>query len=202
MRRSSAIKGCSLINLPAMRLLFSRRPLRDSNASTKHKHDPSLSYVCIFWYDNWEVTLGHADILVCMSDMLAMCMQEVLRMYPPVGIGQLRQAQQDVSLAGKLSIPKGTVVWIPHYGMHNARHNWEAPEKFDPGLHQTPAWQTSCCKSPNSRLTSCKWNCYKDGKQGCGAWHQMVVSSVALMVMSCTHIPKASALRSTVLRTS
>ena len=104
-------------------------------------------------------------------------------MYPPVGIGQLRQAQQDVSLAGKLSIPKGTVVWIPHYGMHNARHNWEAPEKFDPGLHQTPAWQASHCRRPDSRLTGFKWNCGvdndndKDGSRQCGTWLQTVAKA-------------------------
>ena len=82
-------------------------------------------------------------------------------MYPPVGIGQLRQAQQNVSLAGKLSIPKGTVVWIPHYGMHNARHNWEAPEKFDPGAqvpqpgrHHIAEFQTAGSQALSGSIVS------------------------------------------------
>ena len=60
-------------------------------------------------------------------------MQEVLRMYPPVGIGQMREAMADVSLAGKLKIPKGAIVWISHYAMHNCIHLWDEPEKFQPG---------------------------------------------------------------------
>lgn len=60
-------------------------------------------------------------------------MQEVLRIYPPVGIGQIREATADVSLAGKLAIPRGVLVWVSHYAMHNTNHNWENPEKFDPG---------------------------------------------------------------------
>ncbi len=59
--------------------------------------------------------------------------QEVLRMYPPVGIGQMREAMTDVSLVGKLQIPKGAIVWISHFAMHNCRHNWDEPERFNPG---------------------------------------------------------------------
>lgn len=54
-------------------------------------------------------------------------------MYPPVGIGQMREAMAGVSLAGKLQIPKGAIVWISHYAMHNCHHNWEEPGKFKPG---------------------------------------------------------------------
>jgi len=59
--------------------------------------------------------------------------QEVLRHYPPVGIGQIREATTDVTLAGRLRLPKGSLVWVPHVGMQNARHNWDDPEKFLPG---------------------------------------------------------------------
>lgn len=60
-------------------------------------------------------------------------MQEVLRMYPPVGIGQTREALEDVTLAGKLRIPKGTLVWVPHFAIHNAEFLWDEPRKFIPG---------------------------------------------------------------------
>ena len=40
-------------------------------------------------------------------------MQEVLRMYPPVGIGQVRIAEKhDIVLGGKLHLPAGTIMWV------------------------------------------------------------------------------------------
>ena len=39
--------------------------------------------------------------------------QEVLRMYPPVGIGQIRVAEKhDIVLGGRLHIPAGTIMWV------------------------------------------------------------------------------------------
>lgn len=61
--------------------------------------------------------------------------QETLRMYPPVGIGQMREALTDVTIAGKLKIPKGTIVWVPHYGIQNTILNWDEPDKFIPGAN-------------------------------------------------------------------
>ena len=60
--------------------------------------------------------------------------KEVLRMYPPVGIGQLRMCHtHDLRLAGgRLFIPRGTLVWVPHHAMHNAAHNWDEPDAFKP----------------------------------------------------------------------
>lgn len=68
------------------------------------------------------------------SDPLSV--QEVLRVYPPVGIGQIREAKNDVSLAGKLKLPRGVLVWVSHFAMHNAQHNWDNPEDFNPGKHK------------------------------------------------------------------
>jgi cytochrome P450 len=60
--------------------------------------------------------------------------KEVLRLYPPVGIGQMRICHShDLSLAGgRLFVPRGTSVWVPHHAMHNAAHNWDEPEAFKP----------------------------------------------------------------------
>ena len=55
-------------------------------------------------------------------------------MYPPVGIGQLREASTDVLVAEQLRIPKGCLVWIPHYAIQNAPFNWKSPDSFNPGL--------------------------------------------------------------------
>lgn len=60
--------------------------------------------------------------------------KEVLRMYPPVGVGQLRVSQtHDLKLAGgRLFIPRGTLVWVPHHAMQNTLHNWDEPDSFRP----------------------------------------------------------------------
>jgi cytochrome P450 len=61
-------------------------------------------------------------------------MQEVLRMYPPVAIGQVRvNWAQDITLACRLHLPAGTAVWVPHHGIQNASFNWDQPESFLPG---------------------------------------------------------------------
>jgi Cytochrome P450 len=56
-------------------------------------------------------------------------------MYPPVGLGQVRICHtHDLMLCGgKLFVPKGTALWVPHHAMHNTKHNWDQPEKFMPG---------------------------------------------------------------------
>ena len=54
-------------------------------------------------------------------------------MYPPVGAGQVRISDRDLSLAnGRLFVPAGTMLWVPHHSLQNAEHNWEEPERFIP----------------------------------------------------------------------
>ena len=67
-------------------------------------------------------------------------LQETLRLYPPVGIGQLRAPYKaDIQLAGHLHIPKGTLLWVPHTAMQTAQHNWDDPQAFKPGGQQPPS---------------------------------------------------------------
>ena len=55
-------------------------------------------------------------------------------MYPPVGIGQMRVSySHDITLAGRLHIPAGTVMWVPHHAIQNVFFNWDDPETFLPG---------------------------------------------------------------------
>ena len=62
-------------------------------------------------------------------------MQEVLRMYPPVAFGQMRVSfKHDLVLAGRLTIPKGTLLWVPHHSLQNVSFNWDDPDKFLPGV--------------------------------------------------------------------
>ena len=59
--------------------------------------------------------------------------KEVLRLFPPVAAGQVRVSPQDLSLAGgRLFVPKGAMVWVPHHAIQNAVHNWDEPEAFQP----------------------------------------------------------------------
>ena len=67
-------------------------------------------------------------------------LQETLRLYPPVGIGQLRAPyKSDIQLAGHLSIPKGTILWVPHTAIQGAKHNWDKPQAFKPGVFSPAA---------------------------------------------------------------
>ena len=55
-------------------------------------------------------------------------------MYPPVAIGQVRvSASHDITLGGRLRLPAGTVMWVPHHAIQNASFNWDQPAKFLPG---------------------------------------------------------------------
>ncbi|KAK9904844.1 hypothetical protein WJX75_003698 [Coccomyxa subellipsoidea] len=59
--------------------------------------------------------------------------KEVLRMYPPVGIGQLSVSySHDITLAGRLHIPAGTIIWVPHHAIQNVSFNWDDANKFKP----------------------------------------------------------------------
>jgi len=65
--------------------------------------------------------------------------KEVLRLFPPVAAGQVRVSQQDLSLAGgRLFVPRGTMLWVPHHSLQNAVHNWERPESFEPERWLSP----------------------------------------------------------------
>ena len=64
-------------------------------------------------------------------------MQETLRLYPPVAVGQIRcNLHRDVVLAGCLTLPRGTAVWVPHGALHTAAFNWPDPDAFLPGRPQ------------------------------------------------------------------
>ena len=82
----------------------------------------------------------------------ALLAQETLRMYPPVGIGQVRISNShDITLADRLHIPAGTCIWVPHHAIQNASFNWDDPEKFMPCMRtgflycaRAPANQEMC----------------------------------------------------------
>lgn len=67
-------------------------------------------------------------------------------MYPPLGLGQVRVSPQDVAIGGRLNIPKGTLVWVPHHGIMNTEVNWEKPRLFQPGNRYIPVLSNFCIK--------------------------------------------------------
>ena len=96
----------------------------------------------------------------CLGTML----QEALRMYPPVGIGQMRVSHsQDITLAGRLHVPAGTVLWVPHHAIQNVSFNWDDPDKFLPGaraagagLHQHRDTPHAPSSGTCARMHACK----------------------------------------------
>ena len=74
-----------------------------------------------------------------------MALQEGLRMYPPVAIGQLRVSySHDITLGGQLSVPAGTVLWVPHHSIQNVSFYCDEPQYFQPG---EPMCSVVSCKS-------------------------------------------------------
>lgn len=70
--------------------------------------------------------------------------QETLRLYPPVGIGQIRVSRRhDMTLAGKLHLPRGTMLWVPHHAIQNTSFNWDYPDQFVPGALGAAAEMTA-----------------------------------------------------------
>lgn len=60
-------------------------------------------------------------------------MQETLRMFPPVAIGQARIVSADLSAGNNLRLPSGTCAIVPHHAMHSSSLNWDKPNEFLPG---------------------------------------------------------------------
>ena len=71
-----------------------------------------------------------------------------MRIFPVIGVGQLRLVAADTVLAGHLSVRAGTVLWMPHHAMHNSTLNWDEPHVFRPGEHEHGMW-----KEPNGLLS-------------------------------------------------
>ncbi|KAI8786628.1 cytochrome P450 3A7 [Biomphalaria glabrata] len=61
---------------------------------------------------------------------LDMCINEAIRMVPPAFFLD-RQCVESIDING-VHIPKGMVVLIPVYAIHNDPNFWPEPEKFDP----------------------------------------------------------------------
>ena len=52
-------------------------------------------------------------------------------MCPSAADGSFRGTKRQTRLGG-YDVPKGTVVWVPLYSLHNSRHNWQDADKYLP----------------------------------------------------------------------
>lgn len=68
--------------------------------------------------------------MVAEMQYLDACVNEALRMYPPVTRTD-RECNEDWEYNG-LKIEKGTIIAIPIYAMQRDPENWPNPDVFDP----------------------------------------------------------------------
>ena len=67
---------------------------------------------------------------------MAQTMQETLRLYPPVGAGQVRLVNRQLKLSEDLLVPSGCLLWVPHHGVFTSSRNWDRSKEFVPGKTQ------------------------------------------------------------------
>ncbi|CAL8464666.1 g4201 [Coccomyxa elongata] len=88
--------------------------------------------------------------------------KEALRMYPPVAVGQVRVSNtHDITLGGRLHIPAGTAIWIPHHAIQNVSFNWDDADMFKPERWLTPGAEYAV---PEMLPLPREW--YKDWEEG------------------------------------
>ncbi|KAI9668216.1 MAG: hypothetical protein M1821_001036 [Bathelium mastoideum] len=73
---------------------------------------------------------------------LTACLQEALRLYPPVPFGLGRFAPKDGAMVGGYWIPGGTTVVMEHYATYHDPINFRLPDNFIPERWFDPAFNT------------------------------------------------------------
>ncbi|KAK9812980.1 hypothetical protein WJX72_006775 [[Myrmecia] bisecta] len=62
---------------------------------------------------------------------LTSAIKEAMRMLPSASDGSFRESKRRVKMGG-FEVPKGVVVWIPFYSMHNSSRNWPDAGQYMP----------------------------------------------------------------------
>ncbi|XP_033314758.1 uncharacterized protein LOC117213489 [Bombus bifarius] len=105
--------------------------------------------------------------------------KETLRKYPILTVLN-RQAMENYTFKGtKITIPKGTIVWVPVYGIQHDSNIYSDPEKFDPERFNEDA---VAARHPMSYLS------FGDGPRNCiGARFANYQSKVGLATILHNH---------------
>ncbi|XP_050488656.1 uncharacterized protein LOC126872590 [Bombus huntii] len=105
--------------------------------------------------------------------------KETLRKYPVLTVLN-RQAMENYTFKGtKITIPKGTIVWVPVYGIQHDSNIYSDPEKFDPERFNEDA---VAARHPMSYLS------FGDGPRNCiGARFANYQSKVGLATILHNH---------------
>lgn len=123
----AVVKVCypphAVLYLPCICQTFARALTQSSVTS-----DAQVFY---FRSDTPEGPSKMVPMLCCLDEVLV---QETLRMYPPVAIGQARTVTADLSIGNILRLPAGTCAIVPHHAMQSASFNWDKPNEFLPGV--------------------------------------------------------------------
>lgn len=79
--------------------------------------------------------------LVSQMTYLDQCVNEALRLYPPVTRNE-RVCNEEWKYNG-MTIERGTVIGIPIFALHRDPRFWENPEKFDPDRYEIPVLEST-----------------------------------------------------------
>ncbi|KAJ7286364.1 cytochrome P450, partial [Mycena rebaudengoi] len=109
--------------------------------------------------------------------LLTACLNETLRLFPPVPTNGARQAKEGKLVADRF-VPGGTQIYIPPYSIHrNPEYFSPSPEKFDPDRWLRP--------TPDSVLNLTAFIPFSYGAANCVgkslAWREMLLVSSTLI---------------------
>ncbi|KAJ7055928.1 cytochrome P450, partial [Mycena amicta] len=113
-------------------------------------------------------------------EFVTACIQESLRLYPPVPTGGPRKipAGEPRLVAGKL-IPEQTQIYLPSYVIHRSpNHFFPAPDKYDPDRWLRP-------HSESEKLNQAMFLSFSYGAANCAAkrlaWRELIMAASAVL---------------------
>ncbi|KAJ7286362.1 high nitrogen upregulated cytochrome P450 monooxygenase 2 [Mycena rebaudengoi] len=110
--------------------------------------------------------------------LLTACLNETLRLFPPILTNGARQAKEGKLVADRF-VPGGTQIYIPSYSIHrNPEYFSPSPEQFDPDRWLRPS-------TPDSVLNLTAFIPFSYGEANCVgkslAWREMLLVSSTLI---------------------
>ncbi|KAK9826059.1 hypothetical protein WJX74_008792 [Apatococcus lobatus] len=91
--------------------------------------------------------MEHADLQELKYTLQAI--KESMRLLPVLTGGTNRTTAKPTRI-GPVTVPAGTMVWIPFSALFNSPHNWEAPDVYDPDRWRAPDVEYAVAKGTNA----------------------------------------------------